>query len=409
MRKPLPPSPAAPRALSAPSVRGCFAAPGLAALLFVFLLDAACAAATLERARTPVRLPDIPGFLTLACDFHTHTVFSDAAVWPATRVEEAWREGLDAIAITDHIEYQPHKKDLPTNHNRPYEIAKGLGGTLGILVLRGAEITRGMPPGHINAIFLEDCAKLETKEWRDAVKAAHAQGAFIFWNHPCWIAQQPDGVGRWYDEHTELLAAGMLHGIEVFNHRTYCPEAHRWAVEKNLTHLANSDTHAPILLEYDVHAGDRRPTTLVFAKERTEEGLREALFARRTAAWAEGRIFGSAELLRPVFARSIEIKNPRIQIVRKGRAWVQIHNASEVRYELEAAEPAGAEESSAGLSVPKAASLPAGKTVLFPISGVSDEAAGSRSYRLPYRVKNLLTAPNEGLRVTIDLEVTFAR
>jgi hypothetical protein len=266
-----------------------------------------------------------------------------------------------------------------------------------------------MPPGHLNAIFLTDCSKLETKEWRDAVKAAREQRAFIFWNHPGWTGQQPDGVARWYDEHTELLAAGLVHGIEVVNHRSYYPEAHRWAIEKKLALLANSDTHAPIHLEYDLRAGDRRPTTLVFARERTEEALREALFARRTAAWADGRIIGDRDLLLPLFERSVEIKNPRILIVRKGRVWVQIHNASEVRYELEAAEPAGEAESAAGLSVPKEASLPAGKTALFPVSGVSDDAAGSRSYRLPYRVRNLLTAPDEGLRITIDLNVTFGR
>ena len=30
--------------------------------------------------------------------------------------------GFEALAISDHIEYQPHAKDLPTNHNRPYEL-----------------------------------------------------------------------------------------------------------------------------------------------------------------------------------------------------------------------------------------------------------------------------------------------
>ena len=65
--------------------------------------------------------PDIPGFKTLKCDFHMHTVFSDGNVWPTVRVDEAVREGLDVIAITDHIEYQPHRLDVPTNHHRPFE------------------------------------------------------------------------------------------------------------------------------------------------------------------------------------------------------------------------------------------------------------------------------------------------
>ncbi len=99
------------------------------------------------RVRRSVNIPDIPGYRTLKCDFHIHTVFSDGAVWPSVRSEEAWREGLDAIAITDHIEYQPHAADLPTSHDRSFEIARAPGDQLGLTVIRGSEVTRDMPPG----------------------------------------------------------------------------------------------------------------------------------------------------------------------------------------------------------------------------------------------------------------------
>ena len=96
-----------------------------------FLLAACAALATtvsahdpVTKARTPVNIPNIPGYLTLKCDFHIHTVFSDGLVWPNVRSDEAWREGLDAIAITDHIEYQPHKKDMVIDLNRSYQNAK---------------------------------------------------------------------------------------------------------------------------------------------------------------------------------------------------------------------------------------------------------------------------------------------
>ena len=52
--------------------------------------------------RKMILVPEIDGYLTLKGDFHMHTVFSDGSVWPDTRVEEAWSDGLDAIAITDH-------------------------------------------------------------------------------------------------------------------------------------------------------------------------------------------------------------------------------------------------------------------------------------------------------------------
>jgi hypothetical protein len=71
-----------------------------------------------------IRFPDIPGYRTLKGDFHQHTVFSDGKVWPNIRVEEGTRDGLDAMAITEHLEWQPHQADLPNpDRNRSYEIA----------------------------------------------------------------------------------------------------------------------------------------------------------------------------------------------------------------------------------------------------------------------------------------------
>ena len=89
------------------------------------------------------------------------------------RVSEAWRQGLDAIAITDHIEYQPHKDDLPPQHNRPYDLAVGQARTRNVLMMRSAEITRDTPPGHFNALFLKDARSLETDEFLDAVQFLH--------------------------------------------------------------------------------------------------------------------------------------------------------------------------------------------------------------------------------------------
>ena len=69
-------------------------------------------------------IPDLDNYQTLKCDFHIHTVFSDGLVWPTVRVDEAYAEGLDAIALTEHIEYRPHKQDIQADHNRSYELIK---------------------------------------------------------------------------------------------------------------------------------------------------------------------------------------------------------------------------------------------------------------------------------------------
>ena len=112
-------------------------------------------------AHKEIKLPNILGYKTLKCDFHMHTVFSDGIVWPTYRVIEAWEEGLDAIAITDHIEKQPSKKYVSGDHNASYEIAKQLAIEKNILLVHSGEVTRSMPPGHLNALFLSDVNLLD--------------------------------------------------------------------------------------------------------------------------------------------------------------------------------------------------------------------------------------------------------
>jgi predicted metal-dependent phosphoesterase TrpH len=369
--------------------------------VFASLTPALFAHDPVTKARTPVKIPDVAGYLTLKCDFHIHTVFSDGQVWPTVRADEAWREGLDAIAITDHIEYQPHKKDMNADLNRPYEIAKETGDNLKVLVVHGSEITRSMPPGHMNAIFLTNSTPLEQKDWMDAHKAAQAQGAFVFWNHPGWERQITNGLVKWYPEHTRLLEAGMLHGIEVVNGRDYYPEAHRWAVEKHLAMLSNSDIHAPLNMDYHVHDNDHRPLTLVFAKERSIDSLREAMFARRTAVYSGNRLIGDEQFLRPIFEKSVRFDQEAIRFLKKKRVTVQVSNDSDIDYELELV------SAPEGFIAPKKAILAGRKTVLMALeSGHRPPGAASQN-ALVYRVTNLLVGPDKPMEVTLPIKLTF--
>ena len=45
------------------------------------LLALVCSALGSE-ARYEISFPDLPGYVTVKCDLHTHTVFSDGEVWP---------------------------------------------------------------------------------------------------------------------------------------------------------------------------------------------------------------------------------------------------------------------------------------------------------------------------------------
>ena len=63
-----------------------------------------------------ISFPNTKEYLVIVSDLHTHSVFSDGHVWPNIRVEEALRDGLDVLAITEHLEYQPHIEFLPNKN-----------------------------------------------------------------------------------------------------------------------------------------------------------------------------------------------------------------------------------------------------------------------------------------------------
>lgn len=347
---------------------------------------------SIGQSRKKIHIPNIPGYQTMKCDFHMHTVFSDGTVWPTVRVEEAWQEGLDAISITDHIEYQPHSKDIVADHNRSFEIAEPLAKSKDIILVRGAEITRNMPPGHLNALFIRNANLLERDDVFDAIKEARDQGAFIIWNHPGWRAQQPEET-LWWDEHTQLLQSDLLHGIEVFNYNEHYPEAIDWARQKNLTVFANTDIHEPISMAYDVTNGNR-PMTLVFARSRTEGGIREALFNKRTVAWFNNTLVGRANLMEPLFFASLKITNPTGKLQFGESKKIEIENISDVNYELELVQPG------VGFDAPEKITLKAHRITSVEISGNSEQVAAMSELKAFYKVKNMMVSSADNLVVT---------
>jgi hypothetical protein len=241
-------------------------------------------------------------------------VFSDGAVWPVTRVQEAFREGLDAIAITDHFEFHHiNRKDVNAldNYNREYEIAKKTADDLGILLVPGLEVTREVPTGHYNMLFINDVNPLiphinydspyDTTTIVDILSAGKAMGAFITWNHPAY--QNPNGA-QWKPIQQKLFEKGLIMGIEIINSNLYIPLVHQWADEKGLTKVANTDRHDNIR----IRDGFYRAMTIVFARDRSIAGIREALFAGRTVGYAFNYLYGKEELLKPVFEKSLKIR-----------------------------------------------------------------------------------------------------
>jgi hypothetical protein len=281
-----------------------------------------------------IHFPDVAGYKTLVCDFHQHTVFSDGSVWPDIRVEEALRDSVDAISLTEHLEYQPHSKDIPhPDRNRSFEVATQSALPYNLMVIKGAEITRRMPPGHSNAIFIQDANKLLIEDSLAVFEEANRQGAFTFWNHPNWIAQYRDGIARMTPFHQELVQKRLLHGVEVVNDLTYSDEALQIALDYNLTIMATSDVHGLVDWQYKVAEGGHRPVTLVLARERTPESIREALFERRTIGWFNNTLVGRPEQLMPLIEASLQVTKAEYQGI-SSVLDITISNDSDVEYLL---------------------------------------------------------------------------
>src|SRR4030095_1378610 len=184
--------------------------------------------------------PDIPGYKTLKCDFHQHTAFSDGSVWPDIRVMEALMDSLDAISLTEHLEYQPHKQDIPHNdRNRSYQIALKEAKDHNLIVINGWQITLRAPLGHCNAIFITDANKLLSNDSIANFREAKKQGAFIFWNHPSWPSEKKDRLAALTDVYKMLIKDKLLDGIEVANDQSYYDEALQIALDNNLTMLGS--------------------------------------------------------------------------------------------------------------------------------------------------------------------------
>lgn len=251
--------------------------------------------------RNEINIPGFDDYRVLKCDFHTHTVFSDGLVWPDGRIYEAWQDGLDAIAITDHIEHRINQDLLNGDLNQSYKIAKTAADDMDLIVIPGVEITRDKPLGHFNALFIQDANLIEKEDPLDSLAEAKKQGAFIVWNHPGW----PDNNVTLYPIHEQLITKGIINGIEVMNYKDFYPKAINWCVSFKKTIMAGSDVHCT---NSGMYRNRFRPMTLVFAREKSEAGIHEALLARRTIALFDGYMAGEIQILSQFVKSCIKIK-----------------------------------------------------------------------------------------------------
>lgn len=363
-------------------------------------LAAALHASPQVETRDPLPVPNIPGYRTLKGDFHIHTVFSDGNVWPTVRVMEAWRDGLDVIALTEHLEYRPHVKDVTTGVARAYAIAKPVADDLGVMLIPGVEITKPVsasdPMGataHFNALFVKDADALHVPDFVDALKKAREQGAFVFWNHPGFRVPKAE----WFAPIAAAHDQQLFHGIELVNGPNFYEEAFPWIDEKRLTILATSDVHEAMPPR---ERGGIRPITLLFARTADLDGVRDALVSRRTAAWLGGELWGPDEQLRALFAAAVRFEARRV----KAGSFVYLvaRNASAIPFRFIV-------HKAPDWFRPEPAEIAAGRDSLLRVRIMPGAPAGPASVDMELELTNVHTAPGRNLVATVPLQLHVER
>ena len=330
----------------------------------------------------------------ISSDLHIHTVFSDGEVWPSIRIKEARRDSLDLISMTEHLEYLSYKNDLIiTDRNRSYNISKSLL-TIDepLMIVNGSEITKPMPPGHFNAIFVKDVNPLLNSDGEKSMIEANKQGAFVFWNHPNWIENRDDGIAKFDEIHQRLLEKKLFHGIEVVNEHTYSEEALALALDNNLTIMGTSDIHGLIDWTFDKEKKQHRPITFILSKNRTIKSIRDALFNQKTFVWHRDILIGKEENISPVVSENLKITSLGYY---KKIVTIKIQNKSVVPFKLRYLGDYTFHKNSSILEIPARGEL----LVTIKTKEILT------SIKMSFEVLNVITAPKKNLVIKKNINL----
>ena len=330
----------------------------------------------------------------ISSDLHIHTVFSDGEVWPSIRIKEARRDSLDLISMTEHLEYLSYKNDLKiTDRNRSYNISKALlKKDEPLIIVNGSEITKPMPPGHFNAIFVKDVNPLLNSDGEKSMIEANKQGAFVFWNHPNWIENRDDGIAKFDEIHQRLLEKKLFHGIEVVNEHTYSEEALALALDNNLTIMGTSDIHGLIDWTFDKEKKQHRPITFILSKNRTIKSIRDALFNQKTFVWHRDILIGKEENISPVVSENLEITSLGYY---KKIVTIKIQNKSVVPFKLRYLGDYTFHKNSSILEIPARGEL----LVTIKTKEILT------SIKMSFEVLNVITAPKKNLVIKKNINL----
>ena len=277
--------------------------------------------------RREIILPTIDGYRLYKADFHTHTIYSDGDVTPRQRVREAWYDGLDIVAITDHLEIRTYEKFMlkvlaPYSTGKPfkyqnagiankkdksYPVMANLNAAydeaiyyterenLPIMVVRGTEIWRNTKSiGEFNALFLKDINAICHEDLFESFRRVKEQGGLIMHNHPGYT-RTTTAIAE--GEQERAYSEGWIDGVEAVNSTTLYPDIISRCIDRNLFMAANTDAHRPTSHDWPAGGEFFRTMTFIMAKSCTEEDIKEALKAGRTIGYTANNLVGSEKHL----------------------------------------------------------------------------------------------------------------
>ena len=312
-----------------------------------------------SRQRTEFVIPQVNGYTVYKADLHTHSIFSDGNVTPEFRVQEAWHDGLDVLAITEHAEYRPYeqkmvnyldnllpegtkafntnvigkdpdKNGIKSDLNYPVRLAENAALSYGLTIIPGIEVTRTPETfGHYNALFTTDNNVIYDADPVKAFKNARAQGALVMHNHPGWRRTSLEQT----EFETRVYAEKLIDGIEIMNGSEFYPRAITRAQKEGFFVSANTDIHGSTAEDYRLPGNAARNMTLILAKDKSLASLKEALLAHRSLAYSFGSLAGDKQLLADLFKASIKVEVLYTN-VKNGSRTVSLTNNSSIAYTI---------------------------------------------------------------------------
>jgi hypothetical protein len=184
--------------------------------------------------------------------------------------------------------------------------------------------------------------------------------------------------------------------MELVNGPDVYWEAFPWIAGRSLTILANSDAHMPTPPR---ETGHRRAITLLFVRTVDEDGVRDALEQRRTAAWLGDDVFGEDAHLMQLWQGAVTLETPEL-VHRPGRSGpLRFRNTSAIGMTIR---PTGPPE---WLVLPETIRLDPERVSMFTPGFKNTAPLGRHLLELELEIVNLHIGPDRRLVVRLPVVV----